>query len=241
MRATFADGGTGAFDALIGADGVHSAIRALALGKEAEFARSLGYYTAAFVLDSPPLRGLPPDAFSTLTEPGRQVAIYPIRGDRLATFFIHKADRALDDFSAEAARAALRRVYGDMNWVVPELLDRSREVAGLYFDVVEQITMPRWSQGRVALVGDACQCVSLLAGQGASMTMAGAYTLALECVFFSAATGLGQIRVSRGHGPGGARCRLPASALPLDRGQRQRVLRSGSVLTCFVYTYPARA
>lgn len=38
--------------------------------------------------------------------------------------------------------------------------------------------MPTWSLGRVVLVGDACQCVSLLAGQGASLAMAGAYVLA---------------------------------------------------------------
>lgn len=38
--------------------------------------------------------------------------------------------------------------------------------------------MPRWSRGRVTLVGDACQAVSLLAGQGASLGLAGAYVLA---------------------------------------------------------------
>jgi 2-polyprenyl-6-methoxyphenol hydroxylase-like FAD-dependent oxidoreductase len=38
--------------------------------------------------------------------------------------------------------------------------------------------MPRWSAGRVTLVGDACYAVSLLAGQGASRSMAGAFVLA---------------------------------------------------------------
>ena len=49
-----------------------------------------------------------------------------------------------------------------------------------YFDAVSQIRMARWSQGRVALVGDACFCPSLLAGQGAAFAMAGAYLLAGE-------------------------------------------------------------
>jgi 2-polyprenyl-6-methoxyphenol hydroxylase-like FAD-dependent oxidoreductase len=40
--------------------------------------------------------------------------------------------------------------------------------------------MPRWSLGRVTLIGDACHCVSLLAGQGASLAMASAYILADE-------------------------------------------------------------
>jgi 2-polyprenyl-6-methoxyphenol hydroxylase-like FAD-dependent oxidoreductase len=40
--------------------------------------------------------------------------------------------------------------------------------------------MPRWHQGRVALLGDACGCLTLLAGQGSHMAMAGAYVLARE-------------------------------------------------------------
>jgi 2-polyprenyl-6-methoxyphenol hydroxylase-like FAD-dependent oxidoreductase len=38
--------------------------------------------------------------------------------------------------------------------------------------------MPRWSSGRVVLIGDACWCQSPLAGQGASMALAGGYVLA---------------------------------------------------------------
>lgn len=48
----------------------------------------------------------------------------------------------------------------------------------VYYDQVAQVDMPAWSRGRVALVGDACFAVSLLAGQGASLGIAGAYVLA---------------------------------------------------------------
>src|SRR6185437_8941268 len=48
------------------------------------------------------------------------------------------------------------------------------------FDRVSQIRMDRWSQGRVALVGDAAFCVSLLAGQGSALAMISAYVLAGE-------------------------------------------------------------
>jgi 2-polyprenyl-6-methoxyphenol hydroxylase-like FAD-dependent oxidoreductase len=66
-----------------------------------------------------------------------------------------------------------------MGWIVPALLAQDAPPR-LYFDEVAQIAMPRWSLGRVVLVGDACQGVSLLAGQGASLAMAGAYVLAAE-------------------------------------------------------------
>ena len=50
----------------------------------------------------------------------------------------------------------------------------------VYFDRVSQIAMPAWSKGRIALIGDACACPSLLAGEGSAMAMAEAYTLAGE-------------------------------------------------------------
>ena len=41
-----------------------------------------------------------------------------------------------------------------------------------------QIDMPRWSQGRVALVGDAAYCASPMSEQGTSIALVGAYVLA---------------------------------------------------------------
>jgi 2-polyprenyl-6-methoxyphenol hydroxylase-like FAD-dependent oxidoreductase len=43
-----------------------------------------------------------------------------------------------------------------------------------------QVRIDRWSRGRVALIGDAAFCPSLLAGEGASLAMAAAYLLAGE-------------------------------------------------------------
>ena len=45
-------------------------------------------------------------------------------------------------------------------------------------DAVIQIQMPTWRKSRVALLGDACDCPTLLSGHGASLAMAGAYLLA---------------------------------------------------------------
>ncbi|MDN5920849.1 MAG: FAD-dependent monooxygenase, partial [Pseudonocardia sp.] len=48
----------------------------------------------------------------------------------------------------------------------------------VYYDQVAQVVMPSWHRGRVVLVGDAGYAVSLLAGQGASLGVAGAFVLA---------------------------------------------------------------
>jgi 2-polyprenyl-6-methoxyphenol hydroxylase-like FAD-dependent oxidoreductase len=50
----------------------------------------------------------------------------------------------------------------------------------IYFDRVSQIRMDQWTRGRVALIGDAAFCVSLLAGQGSALGMVSAYVLAGE-------------------------------------------------------------
>jgi 2-polyprenyl-6-methoxyphenol hydroxylase-like FAD-dependent oxidoreductase len=49
-----------------------------------------------------------------------------------------------------------------------------------YFSVVSQYRHPPWSAGRVALVGAAAACVSLLAGEGTGLAMTEAYVLAGE-------------------------------------------------------------
>ena len=60
------------------------------------------------------------------------------------------------------------------------MLDALDDVDDLYFDVVSQIRMDRWSRDRVLLIGDAAGCISLLGGEGTGLAMAEAYVLAGE-------------------------------------------------------------
>src|SRR5262249_50411481 len=65
-------------------------------------------------------------------------------------------------------------------WEVPRLLEMMPAASDWYFDKAAQIAMPRWSQGRVVLVGDAAYCASPLSGQGTSIALIGAHVLAGE-------------------------------------------------------------
>jgi 2-polyprenyl-6-methoxyphenol hydroxylase-like FAD-dependent oxidoreductase len=180
LNVVLSDGTRETVDLLVGADGVHSRIRQLAFGDDSQFVRPLDYEMAAFIIDEP-LTAIPHDLFATLTQPHRQVTLYPIRGGYMATFFLHVPAGTVETGArVNSAYESLHRVYGDLNWVVPTLLDRCRMARSVLFDSVMQVQMPRWSEGRVALIGDACWCVSPLAGQGASMAIAGAYVLAEE-------------------------------------------------------------
>jgi 2-polyprenyl-6-methoxyphenol hydroxylase-like FAD-dependent oxidoreductase len=103
------------------------------------------------------------------------MGFYALRDGKVAAFAVH---RSLDPALPDDVRAAVREAYGGLGWVVPEALDRCPPSAEIYYDQVAQIQLPSWSRGRVVLVGDACYAVSLIAGQGASLGMGGAYLLA---------------------------------------------------------------
>ena len=172
---SFDDGEREWVQLVVGADGVHSTVRSLAFGPEAAFRVELGHVTAAFVLDALP-HGARSHAFTTLTDAGRMVAVYPTPDDRAATFFVHRTGDARAELG-EPPEAVLRRRYGDLGWVVPELL-AALDGRDVHLDEVVQIRVPRWHAGRVVLLGDAAWCVSLLAGNGASLALAGAERLA---------------------------------------------------------------
>jgi len=80
----------------------------------------------------------------------------------------------------EAQKATLHDLYGRGGWECEKILSELDRTNELYFDSVSQIKMQNWSSGRVALVGDAAFCVSLLAGQGSALAMIAAYVLAGE-------------------------------------------------------------
>lgn len=113
---------------------------------------------------------------------GLQVWRYSLMEDGTAftlTFSVPlRPDIAHDD--ADAYRALLQQAFADAGWEGPTILDAMRECKDLYFNSVSQIRMNRWSQGRVALTGDANFAPSLLSGQGSAFAMAGAYLLAGE-------------------------------------------------------------
>jgi 2-polyprenyl-6-methoxyphenol hydroxylase-like FAD-dependent oxidoreductase len=79
-----------------------------------------------------------------------------------------------------AQKALLRDLYGHGGWECGKILSQLEQADELYFDSVSQIRLPSWSRERVALVGDAAFCVSLLAGQGSALAMIAAYVLAGE-------------------------------------------------------------
>ena len=182
VRVRFDSGATREFDVVIGADGLHSRVREIAFGPEEQFEHYLGYKVAAFEVSG--YRPRNESVYLMHTEVGQQVGRFSLRDDRTMFLFIYTdPSPAIPDNTARQ-KDSLRERFGKSGWECPQILDALDSVNELYFDRVSQIQMGSaersWSRGRVALVGDAAFCVSLLAGQGSAIAMTGAFILAGE-------------------------------------------------------------
>lgn len=173
-------------DLLVGADGIHSAVRGMMFGDEQRFFRYLGMQTAAYTFDAPEVHAQLGDSFALTETSRRMMGCYALRDGTVAVFATHYRD---DPALPGDIPAFLRAEYGSLGWIVPTALARMPEAHEVYYDQVAQVDVPQWSTGRVTLIGDACQAVSLLAGQGASLAMAGAYVLAACLADASSVTG----------------------------------------------------
>ena len=165
-----------AADVLVGADGIHSAVRDQVFGPEAEYLHPLGMRAAAFIVSEPVLNARFRNKIVLTDSIGRMAGLYSLRSDEVAVFMVYRdAERAPGHASPESVRGRLRREFAGLGSAVDRLLELCPEHP--YDDVVAQILMPDWQRGRTVLVGDACGAVSLLAGQGGSLAIAGAALL----------------------------------------------------------------
>jgi 2-polyprenyl-6-methoxyphenol hydroxylase-like FAD-dependent oxidoreductase len=175
---TFHGGAGRTYDFVVGADGLHSNTRRLVFGPEEQFHHYLGYCFAGFTMRND---------FDLSSEgvvwnaPGRGAALYAVGGsDELHGFLVFtRTDPPFDAFRDPVAqRELVASVFAGDGWEIPRMTGAMRTADDLFFDVVSQIRMPRWSAGRVALVGDAAYAPSFMTGQGSSVALVGAYMLA---------------------------------------------------------------
>jgi 2-polyprenyl-6-methoxyphenol hydroxylase-like FAD-dependent oxidoreductase len=180
VEVTFEDGGSRNFDFVFGSDGTHSAVRRLVFGDEENYSKFFGAYFA-FTEANNIETGRPKNTGIIYRELGKQAVIYQFKNAANAIVVFRSPKLNWDYRNREQHKQILKDNFAnDSSWKIPEILDAMLHSDDLYFDEACQIHMPSWTEGRVALIGDAAHAPSFFTGMGTSLAMQGATILTKE-------------------------------------------------------------
>ncbi|MGW1766484.1 FAD-dependent monooxygenase [Streptomyces sp. NPDC002073] len=180
VTVTFEKAAPRRFALVVGADGPHSVVRALAFGPERDFVHPIDLYTAWFTaFDDLALNGWflmhnAPGGLVVSARPGR------LPGEIKAGFSFRSPPLTYNRHDVAAQQELVARRFAHVGWETPRLLQVMRAAPDFIFDSMGQVRLDNWSRGRVVLLGDAGYCATPLTGLGTSLALVGAYVLAGE-------------------------------------------------------------
>ena len=174
VHVTFSDSSQASYDLVVGADGIRSRVRGLLFGDVP--LRHTGWTGLGWWFDP---GKVPHERVEEYWGAGRFFGVYPAR-DRVACYAALPFPEAEGE-SVQARREWLREAFSDSGSErIRSILDRLDEVGSVDPTALADLDLPRWSRGRVLLIGDASAAFLPTAGVGASMAMESAAVLADE-------------------------------------------------------------
>jgi 2-polyprenyl-6-methoxyphenol hydroxylase-like FAD-dependent oxidoreductase len=176
VAVTFKSGKQRSFSLLFGCDGNHSSVRRMCFGEESAYSCFLKNYFSITIVDKLLIKE---DTAQMFNIPGKVVMLnaYNNKTDIIFCFYSEK-EISYSYRDQDEQRGIILQQFSGEGWRTRELLEELSRCRDFYFDKMCQIRMPSWTNGRVALVGDAGYCASPAAGMGGSLAIVGATALA---------------------------------------------------------------
>jgi 2-polyprenyl-6-methoxyphenol hydroxylase-like FAD-dependent oxidoreductase len=179
----FEDGTNARADAVVGADGVHSVVRDVIIGPDQPIHKGRIAYRAVF--PAALLNGR--DLGLSRTKwwgADRHIVIYYVTAQRSEVYFVTSVPEPADwltreSWSAKGDVKELRAAYEGFHPDVRAVLEACPDCHK--WAILEREPLPRWSDGRVVLLGDACHPMTPYMAQGAATSIEDAAVLA-RCV-----------------------------------------------------------
>jgi 2-polyprenyl-6-methoxyphenol hydroxylase-like FAD-dependent oxidoreductase len=174
VRARFEDGTEAACDVLVGADGLHSRVRAQLLGEGAPVYRGYTVWRGVARLEHAALHA---GTASEIYGEGRRFGIGPVGLGRTGWWATANEPEAVSESAAEHAQKLLRLFEG---WCAPvcELIEATPSETILRNAAYDRPAAARWGEGRVTLLGDAVHPMTPNLGQGGCVAVEDAAVLA---------------------------------------------------------------
>lgn len=160
------------FDAVIGADGIHSVVRKHIINDGEPVFR--GYNIWRGVLKTNFDIGYASETYGK----GQRVGIVPIN-DGVYGWWATCNEEFRQDDEPEGTKDKLKRLFGDWHDPIPELIENTEEI--LKNSLIDRKPQKGWSKGNTTLIGDAAHPTTPNLGQGGCMAIEGAYLLA-QCI-----------------------------------------------------------
>lgn len=170
----FDDGSAGCYDLVIGADGIHSTVRRLAV--DADAVSPLGQLAWRFVTECPP------EVTTWTVLLGRDLTFLtvPIGRDQAYCYCDAPADGAPRP-EGDDVTGRLAQLLTGFAAPAPAILDTLGPDSAVHVSPIEEVTLDRWSHGSVLLIGDAAHATSPNMAEGAAMALEDGLVLA-ECL-----------------------------------------------------------
>ena len=172
------DGTKASYDVLVGADGIHSAVRKALWGEESP--RFTGIVAFRAVVPVEKVEHVPNiKAFTKWwgPVPTSQIVTFPLNQGRDVFIFatIGQESWHLESWTTQGSVEEFKHLFSDFHPDATALLNACDEV--LKTALYERDPMPEWGKGRSTLLGDACHPMLPFMAQGAGMAIEDAIVL----------------------------------------------------------------